>query len=89
MGSVVVVTDLLFLLGEVGSGESSLLGETLGEITLEERVEGLSGVERGGWVVVAERGRAEEGTEHGEEPGTRRPGGRGEEGGRGSSSAVG
>ena len=57
MGSVVVVTDLLFLLGEVGSGESSLLGKTLGEITLEERVEGLSGVERGDWAVVAERAR--------------------------------
>ena len=60
MGSVVVVTDFLFLLGEVGSGESSLLGETLGERTLEERVEGLSGVERGGWAVVAERRRGDQ-----------------------------
>ena len=41
MGSVVVVTDLLFLLGEVGRGESSIPGKR----ALEEREEGLSGGE--------------------------------------------
>ena len=76
---MVVETDLLFLLGEVGSGESSLLEETRGERALEDRVEGVSGVERGGWAVVVERGRAEEGTEQ-EGTGTRGPGERGEEG---------
>ena len=79
MGSVIVEIDLLFLLGEVGSGESSLQEETRGERALEDRVEGVSGVERGSWAVVVERVRAEGGTEQ-EGTGTRGPGERGEEG---------
>ena len=84
MGSVVVVTDLLFLLGEVGRGESSIPGER----ALEEWEEALSGVERRGWVVEAGRGRAEGGKALEGEPGTRGPGEGGEEGERGTSKEV-